>query len=464
MASVFLRSIGVKRTFFLAILVLIPLFYTAAAMATEAPAGVFDVRQYGAKGDGITVDTEAIQKAIDDCGKAGGGIVRLPAGVYLSKPISLRSKTTLQLDEGAKLKATDDPQDFLRPGRTLEKAGGSSDFTPFVGGKNLTNIAITGKGTIDGSGVRWWIPAEEARKIKPGYTSPRPRLIVLEGCKNVKILGVTICNSPSFHLVPKNCDNVLIEGVTIRSPSIAPNTDAIDPSVSRNVRISKCVIDVGDDNIAIKSGRPDPAHPNAACENITVSDCTFLHGHGMSIGSETAGGVRNLLVERCRFENLASGIRIKSARGKGGLVENLTYRDITMKNVRVPIDISSYYEGSKDDAPQPVNALTPVFRNIRIKNINALGPYGEAEIVDRITDFVYYYYAYHAFLESHNGGLIIGLPECAVSDVVMENVNISASSGMTIQNAKNIKLKNVNIEPQKGPPFILNNTEVEGLE
>jgi len=445
----------------------ISLIYAAKAISLENSSGsnkIIDVRQLGAKGDGKTIDTEAIQKALDECGAAGGGIVKLSDGVYLSKPIHLRSNTTLQIDENAKLKATDEPLDFLKPGRDLQNLKGSGDFIAFVNGKNLTNVSITGKGTIDGSGVRWWIPAEEARKDKPGYTSPRPRLILLEGCKNVKITGVTICNSPSFHLVPKGCENVLIEGITIRSPSIAPNTDAIDPSVSRNVLISKCLIDVGDDDVAIKSGSIDPQHPNAACENITVSDCTFLHGHGASIGSETNGGVRNFIVKRCTFKNMASGVRIKSARGKGGLVENISYSDITMENVRIPIDISSYYQDSKDDTPQPINALTPIFRNISIKNIKASSPYGDADIIDRITDFIYYYYAYHAFLEPRNAGVIIGLPECGVSDVTMENIYISAETGMTIQNAKDIKLTNVKIETQQGPPFILKNAQVEGLE
>jgi hypothetical protein len=258
---------------------------------------------------------------------------------------------------------------------------------------------------------------------------------------------------------------VLIEGVTIRAPSIAPNTDAIDLSESRHVHISKCVIDVGDDDVAIKSGRADPAHPNAACEYITVTDCTFLHGHGMSIGSETVGGVRDVTIQRCTFENLASGIRIKSARGKGGLVENITYSDITMKNVKIPIDISSYYEGSAEsDSAQPVTALTPVYRNISIKNITATSPYGAADIVDRLTDFLYYYYPYHAYLEPRAAGFIVGLPECGVSDVVLENVRIRAPVGMTIRNAKAIKLNNVKIEPQQGPPFILENAVVEGLE
>jgi len=432
--------------------------------ASVCKSSVYNVNDYGAKGDGKTVDTNAIQKAIDECSNAGGGTVLLSSGTYLSKPIVLRSQVTLHLDEGVKLKATDDPQDFIKPGKTIETAKGSSDFSAFIGGKNLTDIAITGKGVIDGSGVRWWIPAEEARAKQSGYTSPRPRLVLLENCKNVKIIGVSLVNSPSFHLVPKRCENLLIEGVTIRSPSIAPNTDAIDPSECRNVRISKCLIDVGDDDIAIKSGRQNPEHPDAACENITVSDCTFIHGHGMSIGSETVGGVRNLLVENCTFERLASGIRIKSARGKGGIVENITYRNIIMNNVKIPISISALYDDSDaDNAPQPFTALTPVFRNIRISNVIATSPYGTADIVERITDFLYYYYAYHDFLEPRSAGQIAGLPESEVSNIRLENVHIKAAHGMTIQNAKNIKFENVKIETLQDVPITLKNARVEGM-
>ena len=460
-----------KRTLLTAGLAAISLIYVFGATASAEPNStiaavkILDVRQLGAKGDGKTLDTEIIQKALDDCGSSGGGIVRLPAGTYLSKPITLRSKTTLQLDEGAKLKATDDPQDFIKPGRVVENAKSGGDFNAFINGKKLTDIAITGKGTIDGSGVRWWIPAEEARKNKPGFTSPRPRLILLENCTNVRIIGVTLANSPSFHLVPKACENVLIEGVTIRAISLAPNTDAIDPSICHNVIISKCLIDVGDDDVAVKSGSPNPEHPGPAADSLLVTDCTFIHGHGMSIGSETNGGVSNLRVQRCIFKNLASGIRIKSSRGRGGLVENISYSDIIMQNVKVPISISSYYEDSaKEEAPQPMTDTTPIFRNIRIKNVKATSPYGIVDIVDRITDFVYYFYAYHAVLEPHNAGAIIGLPESPVTNVVMENVHISALTGMTIQNANDIVLKNVKIETQNGPPFTLKNAKVEGIE
>ena len=391
---------------------------------------LFDVRQFGAKGDGKALDTVAIQKALDECGKAGGGIVRLTAGTYLSKPIFLRSSTTLQLDEGATLQATDEPDDFMSGDKLIA----------FVNGDALTDVAITGKGMMDGAGARWWGPVKEAKKAGKAEPQRRPRMVILSGCVGVRIQDVTLQNSPSFHLVPRDCEDVTIEGLTIRAPADSPNTDAIDPSASRHVRISKCVIDVGDDNIAIKSGHEDPAHPNAACEDITVSDCTFLHGHGMSIGSETVGGVRNLTVQRCTFEDTISGIRIKSDRSKGGLVENLTYSDITMKNVKIPINITAYYPKiPKEDSSQPVTSKTPIYRNIRITNLTATSP--------------------------QSAGFIVGLPECVVSNVVLENVRISAPKGLTVRNARAIKLDNVKIEAQKGEAFILEtNAVVVGLE
>jgi len=409
-----------------------PCFRSEPAPDANSTANVFDVRQFDAKGDGKTLDTAAIQKALDKCGKAGGGIVRLTAGIYLSKPIFLRSNTTLQLDKGATLKATDEPNDFADP-------SGGNTLLAFVNGNTLTNVAITGKGTIDGSGARWWGPASQAKKAKQPEPRRRPRMVLLSGCVGVRIQGVTLTNSPSFHLVPRDCEDVNIESVTTLAPDESPNTDAIDPSNSRHVRISKCVIDVGDDNIAIKSGHADTAHPNAACEDITVTDCTFLHGHGMSIGSETLGGVRELTVQRCTFENTENGIRIKSARDRGGLVENVTYSDITMKNVKIPINITAYYpKVPKEDSAQPMTPRTPIYRNIRISNLVATSP--------------------------RSAGIIVGLPECEVSDVVLENVCISASEGLTIRNAKAIKLNNVKIETQRGQPFILENAVVEGLE
>jgi polygalacturonase len=397
-------------------------------------ARTFDVHEFGAKGDGKTLDTTAIQQALDAAGKAGGGLVRLPPGTYLSQPIYLRDKTTLQLEVGAKLQATDKPEYFADPKKPQARVA-------FVNGKGLSQVAITGGGIIDGAGERWWAPVRAAKKAKQTYVEEprRPRLIILIECRDVRVEGVTIQNSPSFHLVPSECENVLITNVTFRAPSDAPNTDAMDPSACKNVRIIGCTIDVGDDNIAIKSGRK-VAGREAAVENIWVERCTFLEGHGMSIGSETAGGVKNLVVTNCTFNGTTSGIRIKSGRGRGGLVENLVYTDITMTNVDYPIYLTSYYpKVPAEDAAQPVAADSPVYRNIVIRNVTA-----------------------HS---TKTAGMIVGLPELPIENVTLENVRVTAPTGLTFRNAKAIKLLKTTVTPTAGgAPFIVEtNAEVEGL-
>jgi polygalacturonase len=413
-----------------------------AVLPSPALAKDFDVRQFGARGDGKTLDTPSIQKALDACGKAGGGVVRLPAGTYLSAPIWLPSRTTLLIEQGATLKATDDPKDYLPRDVTWDDilAGRSKGpFTNFVNGKNLTDVTIDGKGTIDGSGARWWEPAEEARRKVSGYTLPRPNLIRIVNCKRLHVSGVTLKNSPKFHLVPENCEDVLIENVTILAPEGAANTDAIDPSASRRVTIRKCLIDVGDDNVAIKAGKKMPDR-DFACEDITITDCTFKHGHGLSIGSETAGGVRNLTVKRCTFEGTDNGIRIKSPRGRGGKVENLLYEDLSMKDVKGAITFTCYYPKiPQTDAAQPMTAETPAFRQIRVKHLTATS--------------------------SSAAGVIVGLAESPISDLVLENVRISsATTGLVIRNAEAIKLRDVKVAPRDGPPFIVQDAKVEGLD
>lgn len=415
--------------------------------AAKDSAKTFDVREFGAKGDGKTIDTAAIQKALDECGKAGG-TVRVPAGTYLSKPIFLGTRTTLHLDEGATLLATDEPDDFIKPDRKGQTLA-SGSFFAFINGKNLTDVVISGKGTIDGAGARWWVPAEAARQKTPGYTLPRPRLIILTGCKNVRVQDVTLQNSPTFHFVPTECENVVVTNVTVKAPPRSPNTDAIDPSLCKNVLITHCLIDVGDDNVAIKSGRALPSR-EFGCEDITVEHCVFLNGHGMSIGSEVIGGVRNVTVRDCTFEGTENGIRIKSRPGRGGRVENITFSNITMKNVDPAITFTTAYgNNSAGDAVQsaaPVQAENaaiheniPVYKNIHISNLTAT--------------------------TQKEAGIIIGLPESLITNVVLENVNIkAATTGMTIKNARGIQLKNVQVTTSKGPPFILENAQVDGLD
>ncbi len=361
---------------------------TSSSLATAQT--VFNVRDAGAVGDGETLDTAAIQKSLNDCGKAGGGTVLLPPGTYLSAPLVIRTKTTLRLDKGATLKATDDPAAFARPDDT-------GKFNNFLTGKDLEDVTIEGEGTIDGSGERWWIPAEEARQKKSGYTLPRPNLIVLTRVKNLVVRDVTIQNAPKFHFVPTECEGVRVENATFLAPERAPNTDAIDPSMCVDVTITGCTIDVGDDNVAVKSGKTAAGREFAA-DGLTITNCTFKHGHGVSIGSETVGGVKNVVVRDCTFEDTDNGIRIKSDRKRGGTVENLLYENITMKNVRGAITLTSYYPKiPATDSAQPVTKTTPAYKNITIRNLTATS--------------------------TKYAGVIVGLPESPIENVRLENVH-----------------------------------------
>jgi polygalacturonase len=417
------------------------------AVIAGSSSKIFDVRELGAKGDGTTLDTAAIQKALDACRDAGGGVVKFPPGVYLSQPLTVSTKTTIEIQAGATLLATTNQSDFMKvPGDWL-KTTSSSEFIPFIGGKKLSDVTFTGGGVIDGSGAVWWGEAEKARRKVSGYTLPRPNLIVIERCKNLRLENITLQNSPKFHLVPSECEDVVISNVTILAPEGAANTDAIDPSACKNVLITKCRIDVGDDNVAIKSGKK-VAGREFACEDIKVTDCAFLHGHGMSIGSETAGGVRNVTVKNCTFENTENGIRIKSDIKRGGLVENISYSDLIMSNVAPAITFTCYYmNNSAGDASRgaaPANAAPlagekiPVYRNIRVTNVKATS------------------------LKS--AGLILGLPENCISNVVFENVQISAASGLTIKNARGIQFNNSSVTVESGPACKAENAEVTGLK
>jgi len=411
----------------------------AFAAALPASAKVCDARQYGAKPDGVTKNTQAIQRAIDACSAAGGGTVKLEGGKFLSGPVVLRSQVTLEIAEGSTLFGSPDHADY--PKITEFRAPGTQSL---VSAKNAEDIAITGKGTIDGNGQSWW---DEARKTpNAGFVGPdtnfRPRLVVFDHCKRVKMEGVTVKDSPSWQIVPYYSDHVEIRNVKILAPQHSPNTDAIDPFSSSNMVIDHVVADVGDDNIAIKAGKKIDGR-EFACENITITDCVFKHGHGLSIGSETAGGVRGVTVKNCRFENTENGIRIKSRRDRGGRVEDISYTDLVMTNVHPAMSFACYYQDSSqlkllnDDKAQPVTETTPAFKNIRVKNLTA-----------------------HS---SRAAGVIVGLPESFVTNFVLEDVRITAQTGLTIANAAGVELKNVTILVQKGDPYTLHNAEIKGL-
>jgi polygalacturonase len=345
----------------------------------------------------------------------------------------LASNLNLHLEEGSTLVLSDDPKDFI-----LKENQFQCDIT-------LTNghdIAITGTGTIDGQGVFFWkhyVPPKGAAPDVAEKMPKRPRLIELTRCSRVLVQDVTLINSPSFHLVPSQCQDVDIENVQIKSPVPSPNTDGIDPS-GVNFLIKNCTIDTGDDCIAVKGGsRYDAEKP--ACENFLITGCTFLRGHGMSVGSETYGGVRNMLVSNCTFNGTEAGIRIKSPRGKGGVLEYVSYEHLTMKKVKNSILITMYYPKipphPEQDAKQPVGKGTPQWRHIRISDVTSSG--------------------------GAIAGQIVGLPESLIEDVVLTNVQVSAVQPMEIANAKGIQLIDCDIVGAAGKPIILG-AEVEGLK
>lgn len=396
------------------------------------PDKTFTITDFGAVGDGKTLNTDAFRNAVAACAKAGGGTVIVPSGTFLTGPFSLDSNLDLRLGAGSTILFSDKPADLK-----LTESGFEND----ISAEDCHDVAITGSGTIDGNGRYFWLNFV-GPKNDP-YDDPwmphRPRLIALNNCTRVLVQGVTLTNSPMFHLVPSRCRDVTIDGIRIVSPANSPNTDGIDPS-GVNFLITGCTIDTGDDCIAVKGGsRYDPDRP--AVENFLITGCTFLHGHGMSIGSETNGGVRNIVVRDCTFNGTEAGIRLKSPRGRGGIAENLTYENLTMKNVKIPILITSWYPKipvrPELYGAHPITPLTPIWRHILIRNVTAV--------------------------DGAIAGRIAGLPEMPVEDVVLENVRISADKPIEIMHARGIQFSNCRISAASGKP-VLYDAQVQGLE
>jgi polygalacturonase len=392
-------------------------------MTLPAMAGkICDARTYGAKADGATKDTKAIQAAIDDCASAGGGTVKLAGGVFLSGPIVLKSNITLDLGKDTTLLGSTNHADY--PAKTELRAPGTQSL---VSATNAEKIAIVGGGTIDGNGESWWIEARATHNAGVvGAVQFRPRLVVFDHCKHIRMEGVTVQNSPSWQIVPYYTDDMTIRNVRILAPQHSPNTDAIDPFSSSNMVIDHVYADVGDDNIAIKSGIINSPGPDAPSKNITITDCEFMHGHGLSIGSEIAGGAQNIHAERIHFKGTDQGIRIKANRDRGADVSNISFKDITMEDVRTSILISEYYPKALPEGEvkaEPIQRLTPFFHGITIENVKSVN--------------------------SPWAGVIVGLPESPVKDIVLKNVDIQATKGLQIAYAE-VTASNLKVTAAEG--------------
>ena len=422
------KSAGPIASLFLIALFLVTAIFQAAAVQDfrvdpalpMIPDHIYNIIHYGATGDGAAINTTAIQAAINAAGAAGGGIVEVPAGIFLSGPIRLADHINLKLDEGGILR--------MLP---LDKyPGGTADPSDFISGSKLHDIAITGSGMIDGQGTPWW-PYARVRGAR------RPRMIALASCDRVLIQGVTLSNSPMFHIaIGGRSANVTVRGVTIRAnPSSDPvhpghNTDACDVS-GTNVLVENCNVSVGDDDFTCGGGTSD----------VLITNCAYGYGHGVSIGSHTSGGVSNIMVVNCTFNDTEQGIRIKSDRDRGGFVHNLTYLNLRMTNVECPILIYGSYMAT-NRVYRDLNKLTPVVAaTYPAQAITARTPiYGDITF-SNITATVQ---------SGHRAGLIWGLPEAPVTNVLLERVNIAADGPLGIYDARSVRLVDCQITTPDG--------------
>nr|AAW84064.1 pectate lyase [uncultured bacterium] len=421
--------------------------------------GVFDIRTFGAQPDGETPSTAAITAAIETCAAAGGGVVYIPAGRFLTGPLRLKSHVRLHLEAGAHLLFSQDPADYP----VLETRWEGKEVLTYahqIYGEDLEGVAITGRGTIDGRGETWW----RLFRAK-AFTHPRPRLIAFTRCKDILIEGVTLVNSPAWTINPVMCERVTIDKVTIINPPDSPNTDGIDPDSSRNVYITNCYIDVGDDCIAIKAGREDSLY-RTPCENIVIANCLMRHGHGgVVIGSETSGGIRKVVITNCIFEDTDRGIRLKSRRGRGGFVEDLRATNIIMEKVLCPFVLNMYYdtgggvidERAHDLEPHPVSEATPSFRRLSFSHITA-------REVQAAAAFLY------------------GLPEQPLEDVLFDDIWIELAAdasparpammravppmsqgGVLCYGARRISFRHMHLRGHRGPAFQIERAEAVQL-
>lgn len=423
-------------------------------------AETINVLNIGAVADGITPNTTIIREAINKLSLNGGGTLHFPTGIYLTGPIVLKSNITIDLEAGATIKFSDNFSEYTPFVDMRYEGVVMKSFCPMIYAYEQENITIKGEGTIDGNGKKWWYGTftlesaheDEAfkkeiegyrqmwEKENPGFKIEensdwkrtlnkrffRPPLIQPFKCKNFKIEGVKIINSPFWTINPEFCENVSILGVTINNPD-APNTDGINPSSCRNVTIANCNITVGDDCVTLKSGRDLQGREYAVpCENITITNCVMLAGHGgVVIGSEMSGDVRKVTISNCVFDGTDRGIRIKSTRGRGGIVEEIRVNNIVMKNIaKEAVTLNLFYSNVP---AEPFSNRTPVFRNIHISGLTGT--------------------------EVNTACTVLGIEEAPISDVTFSDINIKAKIGFVIDKAKNITFDNIRLSAEIGAAY-----------
>ncbi|WP_042454469.1 glycoside hydrolase family 28 protein [Neobacillus dielmonensis] len=424
-------------------------------MELSAPTSIYNIRDFGAASDGATLNTLAIAKAVQACSESGGGTVYVPAGTFLTGAVILKSNVNLYLEAGATLLFSNDVNEYPVVESRWEGVK-RQVYASCIYAEHAENISVTGRGTLDGNGAFWW---DIFRRKENEY--PRPKLVSFDHCTHVLISGVKMVNSPSWTVNPICCEDLTVHNISIVNPANSPNTDGIDPESCRNVRISDCHIDVGDDCIAIKAGTEDTAE-RVPCENITITNCTMIHGHGgVVLGSEMSGDIRNVVVSNCVFEGTDRGIRLKSRRGRGGVIEDVRVNNIVMKGVICPFIANLYYfcgpRGNDkyvwDKNPYPITEETPAFRRIHFSNITA------REV-------------------SAAAGFLYGLAEMYVEDITFDQISVAMAEdaepgmpammaelepmkqrGFFCSNVRDVRFNQVTVSNHEGPAFYVENGE-----
>jgi polygalacturonase len=446
------------------------------------PANTVCLTNFGGLGDGITLNTSAFEAAIGTLAEKGGGELVIPPGIWLTGPIKLRSNINLHLERGALVQFSGDFR--LYPLAVIDIKGEKEvDSTSPISGQNLESVGITGAGILDGGGDAWrpvkkdklsasdwkalvktggvlndkgdaWYPSRDVMEgaklverprnagsanlvdYEAAHQFLRPKMLRLIGCKRVLLQGVTFQNPPNWTMNPALCEDVSIVDVTVHNSPAAQNSDALDLESCRRAVIRDCTFDAGDDGICIKSGKDAGGRRiGIPTEDVLVEGCTVYHAHGgFTIGSEMSGGVRNVRVNNCTFIGTDVGLRFKSTRGRGGVVENIYISNIRMRDIGADaVNFNLYYgfkspvdeTGGEDGAKiPPVTVETPQFRRIHVENVICRG--AQSAIV------------------------VQGLPEMPVRDIDFQDVSITADKGVSLTDADGIRFENVQVANRSG--------------
>ena len=448
-----------------------------------------NIIQHGAVGDGITSNTQAINNCIQKLAAKGGGVVVIPKGLWLTGPIVLKSNINLYLAPGATLFFTNQFDEYQLQKVSWEGVDQMRNQSPIYA-NGATNIAITGKGVIDGNGDAWRMVKKEKltetqwkKKIASGgflsedkktwyptassllgstFQNPgvvtdqkdasfyqsvkdflRPNLVVLEKCNGVLLEGVTFQNSPAWCLHPLMSKNITVRNVLVKNPWYAQNGDGIDVESCDQVLIEQSVFDVGDDAICMKSGRDAAGRKrNMPTQNVTIRNCLVYAAHGgFVIGSEMSGGIKNISVNNCTFIGTDIGLRFKSARGRGGVVEHIRISDIYMKDIvgeailfdmyymaKDPIPVEGEQRALPDIAQKPFDETTPIFKNFTIQNVFCSG--------------------------AETALFIRGLPEAPIQQIDLKNIQIQSNKGFEIQEASNCSFNAIQLFAKNTNPLI----------